>query len=158
MTAYDTTALESAYRTLLDLLRGTSFRPPADAAEWDADLVLAHLVANDRLLATTTAALLSGDDAGYDNASASREVALHALGRAAGGWDGLVATVRQTGLELVLLARQLDAGGLVRAVPTRIVEGGAVRVDAAVPWSGVLNTHAEVHLPAHIDQLRALAR
>jgi hypothetical protein len=155
---FTTEPLESAYRTLLDMLRTASFRSPADAADWDAELVLAHLAANDRLLAATTAALLADDAPAYDNAAATREVGLHALARAAGDWNGLVATVRQSGLELVLLARQLDSVTAATAVPTRIIDGDVVRVDAAVPWSGVLNTHAEVHLPSHISQLRALAR
>ena len=152
----DTTELESSYRSLLELVRAGGFRPPAAQADWPAELVLAHIACTDRLLIAVTASLLGGDRPSYDNTAAGSEVALQALAQAAGDWGGLVATVRQCGLELVLLARQLDAAQTAEAVPTRIVDGGEVRADGPVPWAGVLNTQAQVHLPSHIQQLRAM--
>lgn len=152
----DTAELESSYRSLLDLAGDGGFRPPAVQADWPAELILAHVAFNDRLLIAVTASLLGGVGPSYDNTAAGATVALQALARAAGDWGGLVATVRQCGLELVLLARQLDAAQAAVAVPARIVDGGAVRVDGPVPWAGVLNTHAQVHLPSHIEQLREM--
>lgn len=152
----DTTALEGAYRTLLEAARTEGFRAPADAGGWPAEHHLAHVVATDRLLAATTSAVLAGRTPRYDNEVASDETYLAEIGRAAGGHDALVATVRQCGLELVLMARRLDPRQAVTPVHTRIVDGDVVRVDAPLPWSGVLNTHAEVHLPDHTDALRRL--
>lgn len=152
----DTTALEAAYRRLLDVARPGGFRPPADASAWPAEHVLAHVVATDRLLAATTAEILAGAQPRYDNHPATREALLVDIGRAAGGWDGLVTTVRQCGLELVLLARRLTDEQAATATPVRIVEDGEVRVDAPLPWSGVLHTHAEVHLPERTAALEAL--
>ena len=152
----DTIALEEAYRELLDVARAGGFRPPADNGDWPAELLLAHIVMNDRLLVATTALVLSGQVVPYDNAAANTEVGLHAVARAAGDLNGLIAVLRSTGLELVLLARQMTPEQSATAVPTRIIDGEDVRIDGLVPWSGVLNTHAEVHLPAHIETLRAL--
>jgi len=152
----DTAELESSYRSLLDLARGGAFRPPAVQGDWPAELILAHIAFNDRLLIAVTASLLAGDRPSYDNTAAGSGAALQALAQAAGDWGGLVATVRQCGLELVLVARQLDAARAATAVPTRIVDGGAVRADGPVPWAGVLNTQAQVHLPSHTEQLRAM--
>ena len=152
----DILALEEAYRELLEVARGGPFRPPAEAGDWPAELVLAHVATNDRLLAATTALVLAGSPARYDNAAASVEAGLHALARAAGDFDGLVATARQTGLELVLLLRQLTPEQSATAVSTRIMDGEDVRLDGTIPWSGVINTHAEVHLRSHIDRLREL--
>lgn len=152
----DTTALERAYRTLLESAREDGFRAPADTGGWPAEYHLAHVIANDRLLAQATAGVLAGRTVRYDNEVAADEVYLAEIGRAAGSHDALVATVRQCGLEVVLLARRLDERQVVTPVHTRTVEGGQVRVDAPLPWSGVLNTHAEVHLPDHTEALRSL--
>jgi len=152
----DILALEQAYRELLDVARSGPFRPPADAGDLPAELLLAQVVTNDRLLAGATALVVAGTPGTYDNAAAACEPALHAVARAAGDFDGLVATVRQTGLELVLLCRQLSAEVSATPVQTRILDGEDVRIDGAIPWSGVINTHAEVHLPTHIEKLQAL--
>jgi hypothetical protein len=152
----DTSELEAAYRSFLDVARAGGFKPPSDRKEWSAELVLAHVAANDRLLAAATAAVLDGEPASYDNSAANSEAYLEAVARAAGDWDGLVAEVRRCGLELVLLARRLDEQQATTAVATRIVDGGEVRVDAPMPWSGVLVTQAQVHLPDHQAQLAGL--
>lgn len=152
----DTTALEAAYRQLLTVARGGAFRAPADAADWSAEYVLAHVAATDRLLAAATAEILAGEQPRYDNRPALREAYLGEIGRAAGDLDGLIGTVRRCGLELVLLARRLEADRAATAVPTCIRDRDGVRVDGPVPWSGVLNTHAEVHLPAQAAALEAL--
>jgi hypothetical protein len=152
----DTTALEGAYRTLLEAARAEGLRAPADAGGWPAEHHLAHVIATDRLLAAVTSAVLVGRPVRYDNEVVSDDAYLAEIGRAAGGHDALVATVRQCGLELVLLTRRLDPQQAATPVHTRIVDGGVVRVDAPLPWSGVLNTHAEVHLPDHTEALRGL--
>lgn len=152
----DTTALESAYRKLLDVARGGAFRPPADQGAWPAEYVLAHVVANDRLLAAATAEILAGERPSYDNRASAHDAYLADIGRAAGDLDGLVDMVRRCGLELVLLARRLDPDQAATPVQTRIRDGDEIRVDGPVPWSGVLNTHAEVHLPSHTGDLEAL--
>lgn len=154
----DTTALEAAYRELLEVARAGGFRPPADTAAWPAELRLAHVAATDRLLAAATAEVLAGAQTSYDNRPATRAAYLSEIGRAAGGFGGLVETVRRCGLELVLLARRLGEREAATPVATRIFDGDVVRVDAPLPWSGVLNTHAEVHLPAHAAALQGLRR
>lgn len=159
----DTTTLEAAYRDLLAVARTGGFRPPADSAGWPAELRLAQVAATDRLLAAATAEVLAGAQARYDHRPATRTDYLSEIGRAAGGFDGLVETVRRCGLELVLLARRLGDREAATPVPTRIFESGtgdaaAVRVDGPLPWAGVLNTHAEVHLPEHAAALQALRR
>lgn len=153
----DTATLEAAYRRLIDLARPGGFRAPADSSDWSAELVLAHVVATDRMLSATTAEVLAGGEhARYDNRPATREAYLLEIGRAAADWDGLVSVARQCGLELVMLARRLTEAQAATPVPTCICDGDEVRIDAPMPWSGVLHTHAEVHLPGHIERLEAL--
>jgi hypothetical protein len=126
-----TTELEAAYRHLIETARAESFRAPADAGQWPAEL---HI------------------------AAAGIESYLSEIGRAAGGHDALVATMRQCGLELVLLARRLDEQQSATPVPTRILDGETTRVDAPLPWAGVLNTHAQVHLARSRPYRRDLRR
>jgi hypothetical protein len=154
----DTTALESAYRRLLDVAGTGGFRPPADTGTWSAELRLAHVVATDRLLAVATVGVLEGRSVRYDNSAAGNRHWLAVIGRAAGGHEALIAAVRQSGLELVLLARRLEPAHETTAVPTRIVDADVVRVDAPLPWVATLRTHAEVHLAEQIAALEALAR
>jgi hypothetical protein len=152
----DTTALEAGYRTLLEVAAPGRFSPPADTSRPTAELQLAHVAATARLLSATTAEVLAGRDTRYDSTVAGNVHYLGEIGRAAGGHEQLVAVVRQCGLELVLLARGLQPEQEATAVPTRIVEGGVVRVDAPMPWIATLKTHAEVHLEERIAALRAL--
>lgn len=151
----DTSALESAYRRLLAVARGGAFRPPAERDGWPAELVLAHIIATNRLLTVTTAVLLDGGEPAYDNHAAVVEAHLHEIARAAGDTGGLVETTRTSGLELVMLARRLDDATAATAVPTRIRAAGQVRMDTPMPWSGVLNTYAEVDLPERAAELES---
>lgn len=152
----ETAALEGAYRRFIAVAREGGFRPPADRSAWPAEHLVAHVLANDRLLSAATAEILAGGAPSYDNTPATLEPYLAEIGRAAGDWDGLVATARQCGLELVMLARRLDGAAVDRPVQVRILDGGTVRVEGMVPWSGVLATQAEVHLPAHTEELEQL--
>lgn len=171
----DTIELEQAYRALFAVCdRGAAdgFRPPADVAGWTAEHILAHIVAADRLLLAITAATLDGASQrpAYDDATTTVRPALDVLARAAGGIEDLAATVRQTARELVLLVRRVADDGARRPVQVRLVgctsgEVGAARgvpgvrgLDGAVPWSGLLATHAQVHLPDHTAELASLCR
>ncbi len=152
----DTTELEAAYRALLDVARAGGFAAPAEEDGWSAELLLAAVVATDRLLAAATAEVLAGAPTRYDNGPATREPYLRAIARAAGDLDGLVAEARRCGLELVLLARELGDAATT-PVDVRLLDGDEVRLAAPMPWSGMLATHAEVHLRERCEALAALS-
>jgi hypothetical protein len=42
-------------------------------------------------------------------------------------------------------------------IPTRIVDGATVQVDQPLPLAALLSAQTTIHLPAHRDQLAALA-
>ena len=152
----DTSALDRSYRQFLQTAGPGGFPPPADTAAWNADQVVASVIAGDRLLAATTAQLIDGGPATYTNAAAFVAPYLDEIGRAAGDWPGLVAHARQCALEFVMLARRLDDAQLATPVQVRVMDADQVRVEGPVPWSGVLATHAEVYLPERVAQLEAL--
>lgn len=151
----DTDALETAYKQLLEVARGGAFAAPADRAAWPAEQLLAHVVVEDRLLAHATGELLAGNQPRHSNRPAFSPALLDEVARACEDLPGLVAEVRRGGLVLVRLARQLDDAAAT-AVPTCLVDGDEVRIDTPMPWSGVLNTHAEVDLPQRTAELEAL--
>jgi hypothetical protein len=152
----DTSALEDAYRELVELAASGGFAQPADEQAWSPEWLLAAVVATNRLLLSTSAALIAGAGSRYDTAAATTPAALDALVRSTGDWDTLVTAARQTGRELVFVVRELTEGQAHTPVPTRITSGDAVRVDATMPWTGVLNTYAEVDLPTTTQRLSAL--
>jgi hypothetical protein len=152
----DTTALESAYTHLLDLARGGGFAAPADDDAWTASRLLARVVVGDRLLAHTTAEVAAGATPAHSDEPADRLALLDEVARVYEGLDGLTAEARRGGLALVRLVRGLDEQRAARPVSTSLVDGGVTRVNAPMPWSGVLNTHAEVHLPEKAARLEAL--
>lgn len=154
----DTAALEAAYRAFLDIARPGGFAAPADRGAWTADRIVAHVVANDRLLAATTARLLGGQAAPHTNAAAFSEAYLDEIGRAADRWEGLVATARACALEVVMLARRLDQAQASTPIQVRLLDGDEVRMESPMPWSGVITSHAEVALPSWGARLADLSR
>jgi hypothetical protein len=168
----DTSELEAAYRSVLDLAaRSTGTGPgPAspdagdgpgsaaagDGEAWGPDDVLAHLILNDRLLARAVRSVLDGTAQPYDNLDAVDLAELRALGRELGGTAGLLAALEASGRELVDLAGRLDEARGASPVPVRIFDGDQLRVDGPLPVAGLLGIQARRHLPMHEAQLSEL--
>lgn len=151
----DTAELRRAYESLFAEVAAGGFGRPA-AGEWTAAQVVAHVAANDRLLAETTEAVLAGDPKAYYNHDAIDAARLDALVAEHGGDPAaLVELVRGTSAALVALTERL---GEQRHTPvhTHIRDGDKVMVDQPLPWGMVLELHAGEHLPIHIRQLRSL--
>jgi hypothetical protein len=150
----DTAELRQAYESLFAEAAEGGFGPPP-AREWTAEQVVAHVAANDRLLAETTEAVLAGDPKAYYNHDAIDAAQLDALVAEHGGLAALVELVRGTSVALFAVAERL---GEQRDTPvhTHIQDGDRVMVDQPVPWGRVLDLHASSHLPIHVQQLRSL--
>jgi hypothetical protein len=148
----DTSTLRSAYATLIGEARQGGFGEPPDG-EWNADQVIAHVAANDELLAATTRQILDGAlKQPYYNHDAIDTTRLDELIAAK---PDVVQWLEQTSAALCALADQLYEGDTT-LVHTRIVDGAITRLDRPLPWHAVLRTQAEMHLPRHIAQLQAL--
>jgi hypothetical protein len=151
----DTTALASAYASFLAVAGSGGFGPPPEG-EWPAELVVAHIVTNDRLLSAVTADLLAGGSPAYDNEPATLEANLSAAADAAGSFPALIVAAR-TGSEAFLqLVAHLDGSQADKAVHFRAIDAGVVTVDTPLPWARILDIHTNLHLPAHTAQLAAL--
>jgi cytosine/adenosine deaminase-related metal-dependent hydrolase len=150
----DTADLRRAYESLFaEAAAGGFGRPPA--GEWTAEQVVAHVAANDLLLAETTTAVLAGDPKAYYNHDAIDAARLDALVTEHGDLAALVELARGTSGALFALVERLGEQGDI-PVHTHIRDGGEVMVDQPVPWGRVLELHASGHLPLHVEQLRSL--
>ena len=151
----DTTALENAYKDLLDVARADAFAAPP-RGEWPAELLLAHVATNDHLLAAVTRAIANGLEPVYDNAPAQDRAGLEHFAKAAGGVEGLIPIVQDAGLDLIRAAATLDEKAAEQLVSMRILDGNEFALDQPIPWGKALEIHGRVHLPAHTEQLAAL--
>jgi hypothetical protein len=123
--------------------------------EWNAEQIVAHVARNQEELIKVTEVVLSGDPIGYDNQETGDVRELNAYISAYGGLRGLADRVAETVTVLRDLADRLDERGAT-LVPTRIQDGTEVVVDQPLPWAKLLEIDATVHVPRHLEQLRAL--
>jgi len=159
----DTSELEAAYRSVLDLAARAAGAGPGpgsagagDGEAWRPDDVLAHLVLNDRLLARAVRSVLDGTAQPYDNLDAIELGELRALTRDLGDTAGLIGGLEASSREVVELAGRLDEARAATAVPVRILDGDQLRVDGPLPVASLLNIQARRHLPMHEAQLGEL--
>lgn len=152
----DTSELQAAFDTLTTTVERGGFGRPPDPSAWTAEQVLAHLIATNRGFTSLGAALLAGRAVDYDNAGGTPREHLDAIVDAAGGWDGLLASLRQSCAELVGLAGRMDDASARRTIQTVIRDGGTVIVDRPGSLEGLVTGHTAIHLPLHLAQLEAL--
>jgi hypothetical protein len=153
----DTSELEAAYRSVLDLAaRGTGASGAGGGEAWGPDDVLAHLILNDRLLARAVRSVLDGTAQPYDNLDAIDVAELRTLTRDLGDTAGLIGGLEASSRELVDLAGRLDEAQGATPVPVRILDGDELRVDRPLPVASLLNLQSRRHLPMHEAQLSEL--
>ena len=152
----DVTILESAYDQFLDAARGLRAGKPPDG-EWPPELVLAHVIVSDRMIALAAARVLAGGEPRFDNRASQFSPYLDAIVRVAGGWDGLLAGVRQAGNELMATVALIEPDHARVAVPTLVVDHDRILIDGPAPLEQLVMIPATIHLPGHAEQLRSYA-
>ena len=151
----NTDALRNNYQALVDAATAGGFGPPP-VDEWSAEQIIAHLTANDDLLAATTTDVLAGRPTSYDNAFAIDTDRLSALVDECGGRDGVIERLRKSSTRLVELAEQIDEDLGSTMLHVHILDGTNVQVDQPLPIAALFGAQALVHLPAHLKQLESL--
>jgi hypothetical protein len=168
----DTSELETAYRSVLDLAARAALDDPGpgtpgagdgpeaagagDGEAWGPGDVLAHLVLNDRLLAQAVRSVLDGAAKAYDNLDAIDVAELRALTEDLGDTAALIGGLVASSRELMDLAGRLDEAQAATPVPVRILDGDQLMVDNPLPVRSLLNIQARRHLPMHEAQLNEL--
>jgi hypothetical protein len=124
---------------------------------WSAEMILAHVLVGDRLIAESAARTLNGLPTRFDNGAALVESYLQAVIDAARPYENLVSAVIRGGDELIgLVERMTDAQAAI-CIPAGIVSDGQVVLDREVPIGSLVRGPADVHLRLHSEQLAALA-
>ena len=153
----DVAALESAYDRFMDVARESRDIVPPEG-EWSPELVLAHVIVSDRLIAETAARVLSGGQPRFDNRASQSAPYLEAIARAAGSWHGLLARVQQVGEELIAMVARIEPEHARIAVPSFVMDGDNIVVDGPAPLEQLVMVPAMIHLPGHAEQLKSYSR
>jgi hypothetical protein len=156
----DTTPLRNAYSTLLDTAATIAEADPdpiPPAGEWNADQILAHVAIINATTISTVAAITSGTHATYDNRVSQDAWTLAQIIEVAGGNEGLRKRIRAQGEVLCALAGPtLSETELDTMVLARLVSKDTILVDQPIPLRDIITGLADVELPGHAAQLRAL--
>jgi hypothetical protein len=150
----DAAELRTAYDVLLAEAEAGGFGPPPPG-EWTAEQVVAHVAANDELLAEATEAVIAGSPYVCYNHNSIHRPQLDALVAECEGMSGLVERVRGSSRRLCELVERLGARSSM-PVDTNIRDGDEIVVSEPLPWGRTIDIHGRVHLPWHTDQLRVL--
>jgi hypothetical protein len=157
----DTIGLRDAYRALLDAAATVADSgdpaPLPPAGEWNAEQILAHVAIINATTITAVSAISSGANTTYDNRMALDTWTIDRLIALTGGNAGLQDRIRSQADALCALGGpMLSDDELNTLVPTRLLSSDTVLVDQPVPLRDILTGLAEMELPGHTRQLRAL--
>ncbi|MEV4712580.1 hypothetical protein [Micromonospora sp. NPDC049374] len=148
--------LRRAYDAVLAEVDAGGFGPPPPD-RYSAEQIVAHLIASDELMREATEAVLAGSPYAFYDLDEVHRPELDELAAECGGLDGLATRLRATSDRLVALVAKLGAAADT-PVETHLREGFELVIDEPLPWGRTIDLHARVHLPRHLNELRALRR
>ena len=155
----ETTDLRAAYDEFIEVASSGGFGSPPPQ-EWRAEMVMAHLAANDLRLLEVTQAVLAGDAARLDTLRldnvGTNEWDSAALEEFIAAHPDLIGEIRKGSVTLCDAAERLDEQTAATMVPLHLVHAGSVVVDEAMPWGQFLLGAGPNHVRGHANQLRAL--
>jgi len=149
-----TESLTTAYLPFAASLLAGGFRDPDDDG-WPAEVVAAHVVTNNDLIAATAELVAEGAEVSYDNASTIDEVELTAYATSVGGLAGLAGEIERS-------AARLDAArgalGAKADTPVHVLirDGDEIVRDGPIPIGGFIEINVTAHLRMHYEQIKAL--
>ncbi|MBE1487382.1 hypothetical protein [Plantactinospora soyae] len=150
----ETAELRRAYADLLAEVSAGGFGPPPPG-ELTAEQVVVHLAANDELLAEATEAVLAGSPWAYYDARPTLRPQLDAMMPAHVGLAEMAARLHVTSGRLCGLVDRLGPEAET-PVDSHLREGFELHIEESLPWGRMLDIHGRLHLPAHLEQLRAM--
>ncbi len=155
----DGNSLRLAYADLLEAA-DTVMKADADTTpphgEWDADQLLAHLVAVDAGIIAVACSIAAGGQATFDNRLSLDVWNLARIGERAGGRARLRDRIRAQGEALCALVEQLSEDELDQPIPTLLLSGHTLLVNQPLPLRDLISGLSDDHLPRHAQQLLAL--
>lgn len=159
--AVDVAGLASAYACFYDVAARGSFAE-APIGEWGAAETLAHVALNDVAMLAVTQALVHRDNekaavVRFENTQCHDGDALGRWADASGDMAGLIRRGRELASLVCASMQRLSADQLQTLVHCHLVHDGEVMLDGPMKWGTIaVATQAEMHLPAHAEQLENL--
>jgi hypothetical protein len=150
----DASEVRAAYARFLDAARAAR-GAPVDGDEWRPELVLAHVIVADRLVAGAAARVLAGGEATFDSRACQSRPYLEAIVEAAGDWDGLVDAARRGGEELAATIERIGPDHGASVVQARSLDAGGMVVDSRTKLAELVTAAVSDHLPGHTQQLES---
>jgi uncharacterized protein YciI len=147
--------IEAAYAPFVAALLAGGFEPPAEG-EWSAELVAAHIVRNNDLIADAAERMAAGSVVSYDNAGSVDEESLGRLVEIAGGLVGLAREVERSAVRLNRSFLALGDAKVDAQLHVVITDHGEAVRDRPVSIGSLIERNAGFHLDMHYEQLRAL--
>ena len=150
----DASEVRAGYARLLDAARAAR-GAPIDRDAWRPELVLAHVIVADRLVAGAAARVLAGGEATFDSRACQSEPYLEAIVEAAGDWDGLVDAARRGGEELAATIERISPEHGASVVQARSLDAECMVVDSRTRLAELVSAAVSDHLPGHTEQLES---
>ena len=150
----DRTNLQEAYLKFAGELRGGRFEAPAQG--WGPELVAAHVVANNDLIAEVAERLAAGEQVSYDNGAAIDPVALQSFAEHVGGLEGLAERVERSAARLERARDALSEAQLGTELHVLITDDGQTVLDGPLALGQLIEGNAGFHLDNHLGQLESL--
>ena len=153
----DTSDLRAAYDRFLGIALSSADCDAADKAGWTVAMVVAHVAANDRLIAAHLRRAMDGQPTAYDNRTVYRASELQPIVDAVPDVRSQIDDARRSSSDVLALAERMDGDVAALAFQTNIMDVDIVQVDGPVPLAGLLGAQVRVHLPLHTAQIETLA-
>ena len=147
-------SLQTAYAPFVASLLGGVFAPPADGG-WTAELVAAHIVLNNDLIAATAERVAAGEEVAYYNGEIVEDAQLARYAAEIGSLAGLAREVERSAARLERAGQSLGERADT-PVHVNIRDGGEIVQDGPMPIGALVEGNASFHLGRHLDQLKAL--
>jgi hypothetical protein len=148
----DTTALRSAYGSLLDVAAIPDLGDAGDGG-WNADQILAHLLSVDAAIAAVALGVVSGSRPAFDNRISLGAWNLDRIIAEHSGRAELIDHVGSQATVLCDIADQLNGEAASVLVPSLILSNDALVLDQPIPLGRLIDGLAEDHVPVHAQQL-----
>jgi uncharacterized protein YciI len=147
--------IEAAYAPFVAALLAGGFQAPPEG-EWSAEMVAAHLVRNNDLIADAAEKMAAGTVIAYDNAGSIDDESLTRLVEIAGGVVGLAREVERSAVRLNRSYLALGDAKIGAELHVVIADHGATVRNGPMSIGSLIEGNAGFHLDMHHEQLRAL--
>lgn len=152
----DLEALAAAYDELFTEAAKGGFGP-APNGQWNAEQVLAHVALTDLAMTAVAQALIHRGEPTFENHTCQDLANLAAVIEACDDLDGVITFGRTCATQAMSAVGRLDEEQRAHLVPCRMEHDGEVVLDDVRPWAQIaVAVQTQVHLPAHVGQLRDL--